>query len=323
MKRVCIIGGETHIGEVTNLRGGAMEVVGAAVREDQVEWAKKAFGVAVVTDYRELLVRDDIDIVAVANENDLRGKVVLDALQASKDVVVDKPLAISDDEQDAIEKLLADHPERRLLMLLTLRGNPLYAGLREVVRHWQLGTPAFTHVRMAVQLKRESRPPWFLDWRRSGGLFPDLLIHGLDQVEWITGKRIVALTANTGNLSDPADPNLHDHAAVYCELDDGSAAVVEGQRMLPSTKGSDYRVSVAGTKGYADLWFAEGRLQVTDPEGVDRPVESLPQAVSVVADWLTGGEVIPLADSLRANRLALLASQSAIGRKRVEVNEPA
>ncbi|MBI3920370.1 MAG: Gfo/Idh/MocA family oxidoreductase [Armatimonadetes bacterium] len=318
MKKVGIIGGETHIGEVTNLRGGALEVVGAAVREDQTKWATEAFGVPVVTDYRELLVREDVDLVAVANENDLRGKVVLDALLAGKDVVVDKPLAITDDEQDAIEKLLADHAERRLLMLLTLRGNSLYAGLRQVVRRGQIGTPAFTHVRMAVQLKRESRPPWFLDWHRSGGLFLDLLIHGLDQVEWATGKRIVALTANMGNLGEPGEANLHDHAAVYCELEDGSAAVVEGQRMLPPTKGSDYRMTVAGTKGCADLSLAEGKLRVTDPDGEDRPLESLPEAVSVVADWLEGGELVPQSASLRANRLALVATESAITHKRVE-----
>ena len=38
-----------------------------------------------------------------------------------------------------------------------------------------------------MQLKREERPPWFLDCRRSGGLFLDLLIHGIDQVEWGAG----------------------------------------------------------------------------------------------------------------------------------------
>jgi predicted dehydrogenase len=179
--------------------------------------------------------------------------------------------------------------------------------------------PAFTHVRMAVQLKRAQRPPWFLDVRRSGGLFLDLLIHGLDQVEWLTGRRIAALTANTGNLGEPADPQLRDHAAVYCELDDGSAALVEGQRMLPGTKGSDYRVTVAGSCGLADLVLAPPSLTVTSPAGAEVAEKDLPSTVSVVADWLAGGSLVGQEASLRANRLALLATVAAQERRRLRV----
>ena len=319
MRRVGIIGGETHIGEITQLTGKELEFVAAAVRTDQVDWAKGQFGCEVVTEAPALLARDDIDLVAVANENDRKAEVVLAALRSGKDAVVDKPLAIAMSEQEEIEVALEQHPERRLLMLLTLRGQPVWAGLREVVQEGRIGTPAFTHVRMAVRLKRDQRPPWFLDVRRSGGLFLDLLIHGLDQVEWITGRRIVALTGSMGNLSDPRDEQLRDHAAVYCELDDGSAAVVEGQRMLPDTKGSDYRVTVAGTKGYADLSAAAKRLVVTSPDAADEVSEDLPDATSVVADWLAGGELVPQAASLRANRLALMATMAADMCERIEM----
>ena len=145
----------------------------------------------------------------------------------------------------------------------------------------------------------------------------DLLIHGIDQVEWITDSRIVALTARTGNLSHPEDTHLRDHASVYCELDSGATAVVEGQRMLPDTKGSDYRVTVAGTLGYADLLQTDNRLIVTTPEAADVPVDELPGPVSLVEDWLRGGDLVPQAASLRANRLALLATRSAAQAERI------
>ncbi len=311
MKRIVIVGGETHIAEVTGLAGELLEIAGCVVREDQVAWAEETFGCPVGTDWRGLVARDDVDIVSVANENDRRAEVVLAALSAGKDVIVDKPLAMTVQEQQAVEAALTEHPERRLLMLLTLRGRPLWAGLREVVRGGRIGAPAFTHVRMAVRLKREQRPPWFLDVRRSGGLFVDLLVHALDQVEWITGRRIVELSANMGNLGDPADAHLRDHAAVYCRLDDGSAALCEGQRMLPDTCASDYRVTVAGTGGFADLAMAAGTLTVTDAAAAGAAVEELPEPVSVVRDWLEGGELVGRAASLRANRLAVLATVAA------------
>jgi len=89
--------------------------------------------------------------------------------------------------------------------------------------------------------------------------------------------------------------------------------------MLPDTKGSDYRVTVAGTEGYADLWAAESRLVVTDAAAADQDVTALPEAASVVADWLAGGSLVPQAASLRANRLAVLATVSAEERRRIEI----
>lgn len=319
MYRVGIIGGETHIGEVTALAGTRLQIVAAAVRDDQADWASETFGCPVVSDYRQLLDEFDPDIVSVANENDLRAEVILAALEAGKDVICDKPLCLSVQDQAAIEDALCRKPDRRVLNLLTLRGQPRWMALRDVVASGRIGAPAFVHVRMAVRLKREQRPPWFLDYRRSGGLFLDLLIHGLDQVEWLTGRRIVAVSANQGNLGDPAAPDLRDHAAVYCELDNGAAALCEGQRMLPDAKGSDYRVTVAGTGGYADFVMAEDRLTVTDRDAADVQVTEAPDAVSVVADWLDGGDVIPQDASLRANRLAILATLAAEYATRLQV----
>ena len=312
-------GGETHIGEITSLSGAQLEIVGSVVREDQRAKAAEEFGAPMYEEESDLYGRARPDIVAIANENDRKADAVLRALREGCDVVADKPLAITFDEQERIEAALADRPERRLLMLLTLRGQPLWAGLREVVRAGSVGSPAFCHVRMAVQLKREARPSWFLDVRRSGGVFLDLLIHGIDQVEWVTGLRVTGMTATMRNLGDPADPNLRDHAAVFCELDNGGSAVVEGQRMLPDTRGSDYRMLVVGTEGYADLSAAEGSLRLTAPSGSDTQVSDLPEPRSVVADWLAEGGLVDQAASLRANRLALLATRSASERTRIPV----
>jgi len=318
MRSVAIVGGETHIGEITQLAGKRLKTVGAAVRAEQIDWAREQFGGLVTTSYEELLQSTSPDIVAVANENDLKAKVVLTALSGGMDVVVDKPLAISLEEQQQIERLLAANPDRRLLNLLTLRGSPEWSGLKRLVDAGVIGRPAFCHVRMAVRLKRSERPPWFLDRRRSGGLFLDLLIHGIDQVEWCMGSRITAMTGGAGNLGFPEDPFLSDHAAVFCELDSGASAIVEGQRMLPDTKGSDYRMTVSGTEGYADLVMGSG-IGLTNSQAAEQSVEDLPEARSVVADWLDGGDLVPQEASLRSNRLAVLATLSAQKAERIAV----
>lgn len=314
MRRVAIIGGETHVGEIARLAGSELEIVGCVVRPERRDQAERDFGCEAFGTEEELLATTRPDIVAVANENDRKAASVRRALNAGCDVVADKPLCIRMEDQDWIEAFLATHPERRLLVLLTLRGEPEWAGLRQVVRDGAIGVPAFAHVRMAVQLKREQRPPWFLDFHRSGGMFLDLLIHGLDMVEWATGQRIMAISAVTGNLGAPEDPTLRDHAAAFCELANGGTAVVDGQRMLPDTVASDYRMTVAGTQGHVDL-VAGRELWVTSPRGHAVEVTALPKARSVVADWLAAADreaaLVPQVASLRANRLAMVATLAA------------
>jgi predicted dehydrogenase len=311
MKKVIIIGGEIHISEITQLAGKELEIAGAAAREDRTEWAAREFSCPVVTDYRELLDRCSPDIAAVSNENDKKAQVITGCLESGLDVIADKPLCLTREEHKKIESVLYDHPERRLLNLLTLRGVPQWRGLMNLVRDGLIGEPAFMHVRMAVQLKREKRPSWFLDSRVSGGPILDLLIHGLDQVEWVTRSAVQSTAAVMGNLSNPRDNNLLDHAAVFCKLKNGGSAVVEGQRMLPETKGSDYRVHVSGTGGYADLDHSAKTVTYTNGDGTARDYTPLPGAVSVVSDWLNGGNLIPQEVSLRANRLALAATEAA------------
>ena len=89
--------------------------------------------------------------------------------------------------------------------------------------------------------------------------------------------------------------------------------------MLPDTCASDYRVTVAGTGGFADLAMAAGTLTVTDAAAAGAAVEELPAPVSVVRDWLAGGELVGQPASLRANRLAVLATVAAQGSGTVTV----
>lgn len=310
MKRTGIIGGETHIGEVTALHGHRLEVSGACAGKDTARANLESLGCPILSSVDDLLATG-LDIVAIANENDARAEAVIPALERGCDVIVDKPLCLSTEDQDRIEVLLAANASQRLLMLLTLRGEPTYAGLRNVVLEGRIGDPVFTHVRMAVRLKRDDRPAWFLDSARSGGLFLDLLIHGLDYLEWMTGRDVVSITAQTGNLANPDDAAIRDHASAYCQLNDGSTALVEGQRMLPDSKGSDYRVHVAGTRGVADLDLVAGSVHITDPGGADTPALLPHERTSVVLDWLDNGNLVPQNASLRANALALAATASA------------
>ena len=60
------------------------------------------------TDYREILDDKDVDAVIIATRHNAHAAMVLEALQAGKHVLVEKPLALEEDELAAIEAFFAD-----------------------------------------------------------------------------------------------------------------------------------------------------------------------------------------------------------------------
>jgi predicted dehydrogenase len=255
------------------------------------------------------------DIVAIANENDEKAAVVLHCLERGKHVIVDKPMALSLEDVDRIERV-AKAKDLRLLMLLTLRGNPWYREVRELVEAGTIGMPIQVYGRMAVELKREQRPTWFLDKRRSGGPILDLAIHAIDQVEWVTGLQLTKVTAYEANISDPEREDLIDSGAMLFSLSNGGTAMMEQNRVMPPGTGSDYRLDVVGTRGQLNLRLGKSITVLTEKGERQLTAADLGPSVSVVADWLNSladGKIpiVPDRDSFRANRIACLAKRAA------------
>lgn len=319
MMRVAIVGGETHIEEITNLDGQKLEIVGVSVRDKQKNWAKELFTTAIYTDYQKLFEEKKPDIVALANENDLKAKVIIEALERGCHVIADKPMAIRLSEVKRIEDLVQKN-ELRFLMLLTLRGNAQYRKVKEIVEGGEIGVPVQCYAKMSVKLKKEERPPWFLDKNRSGGPILDLAIHSLDVIEWIIGLKFIEVTAYESNLSHPEMLNLIDSGAEFFKMENGGTALVEQNRFLPDgwDSWSDYRLNIVGTKGQVNLRFGKSVWIQTQRNKIKEFKSSeLTDNVSVVADWLESLEntsyepIVPDAASIRANKVACLAQEAA------------
>ena len=315
LKKVAIVGGETHIGEVTKLVGVRLEIVGAAVREDQFDKARQDFGGHITKDWRKLLDQAKPEIVAVANENDLKAEVCLEALQRGMHVIVDKPLALTLEDTRAISDA-AERSGKGVLMLLTLRGDPFYRKVREIVLSGEIGEPVQIYGKMSVQLKADKRPPWFLDRRRAGGPILDLASHGIDQFEWATGRKLVEVTAHEANLSRPDMPHLTDSGAMFFRLDNRGTAFIEQNRLMPEGQGSDYRMRVVGTEGQVDMRMGKCLWQQTETGRTDFDINDLGPSLSVVESWLDamdkGSEnLVPDEASFRVNEICCVAIEAA------------
>ncbi len=111
------------------------------VSPELAEQAARQFEAPVVTtDYRELLDRDDIDVIDVCTPSRTHFPLAWDALQAGKHVLCEKPVA--NDFRDTLRAAdLADRKGLRTKLGFTFRYSPAMMYMRELVDQGYIGQP--------------------------------------------------------------------------------------------------------------------------------------------------------------------------------------
>ena len=140
----------------------------------------EALGVTAYEDYQDLLAT--VDIVDVCAPSDLHKELVLQAVEAGKHVVCEKPIALTVEDGEAMIEA-CEQAGVRLFVGMVVRFFPQYLAAQRVVAADKIGDLG------VMRLKRVSYQPigdegWFADEARSGGLLLDIMIHDLDYARW-------------------------------------------------------------------------------------------------------------------------------------------
>jgi predicted dehydrogenase len=149
------------------------------------EFARKWKVPYTTTDYRKLLERRDIDAVVVGIPNDLHRAVVIAAAQSGKHVILEKPIAHTLADANAMIAACKQH-KVKLMYAETICFSPKYARVRKLVEEGAVGK-----VYMLKQGEKHSGPHsnWFYDVRRSGGgALMDMGCHGIEWARWVYDK---------------------------------------------------------------------------------------------------------------------------------------
>jgi predicted dehydrogenase len=162
------------------------EIAGFAAETTQEAQAlAKQYEVPVYDDLSAML--PDVDVVDICTPTHLHHEMVLQAAEAGKHVICEKPLALSVDsarEMVAITRAAGV----RMLVAHVVRFFPEYALARKIVYEGRIGKPGV--VRLSRGSYRPKKPVgnWFLDESKSGGIMMDLMIHDYDYARWIAGE---------------------------------------------------------------------------------------------------------------------------------------
>lgn len=170
------------------------------------------------TDYRQMLVNHpEIELIGIATESGKHAAIALDCIAAGKNLIIEKPIAMSIEDAEAIVstaeiagvKVAACHQNRFNMAIQQLR-QAIEAGRFGKLSHGSI------HVRWNRGRQYYDQAPWRGTWEQDGGTLMNQCIHGIDLLRWMMGDEIEEIYGATRQ-------QFHD----YLEAEDVGVAVVK------------------------------------------------------------------------------------------------
>lgn len=183
-------------------------------------------GVAIETDYRQLVARDDVDIVDIVVPNQLHFETAMTALEHDKHVLLEKPMALTVEHCDTLVSVA----EQRGLTLAVgheLRLSSLWGRVRQLIDAGAIGDPLYTLVELSRFPYRQGAEGWRYDRERVGSWVLEEPIHFFDLARWYMQSvgDPIRVTAR-GNARDPSRRDLYDNFTAVVDYAGGQYAVI-------------------------------------------------------------------------------------------------
>jgi predicted dehydrogenase len=239
----------------------------ADVIESRAQHFAREYGAEAYLDYRRLLDRRDVSVVHICTPSGLHAQMAIDALQAGKHVLVEKPMALT--LQDADRMLSTAHTVgRRLCVVLQNRYNPPMQDLRRVVDEGRLGRLLLGNATIRWYRPQEYyEDGWHGTWAMDGGALMNQSIHHIDALQWLMGEieSVFAYTATLGHRMEAEDTGV-----AVIRFKSGALGVIEGSTITypQNLEGS---VALFGERGSVKVggtalnrkvfWKIEGELE--------------------------------------------------------------
>jgi predicted dehydrogenase len=310
--RVGIIGFEGHTAEITGALDRLPDVEIVAYWDSGGKKQPKLGSAKPYSDWRELLDREKLDVVAVTNNNGERAGVIVEAAKRKINVVAEKPLAIDRAGLAQVGEAV-ERSRISLGMLLPMRYEPRFLALKKIVSEGQVGE--ILQIAGQKSYKLGSRAPWFHKASTYGGSITWVGIHMLDLMRWTSGREFTSVAGfETKRGKDEGDMEIA--TASVLQLDNGGLATLRVDYLRPETATThgDDRLRLAGTKGIVEYQASTGVTLMTS-DGAPKVVSDLPPAQSLFIDYLNAtyngkAPTLPLADIYRICEVTLAAEEA-------------
>ena len=310
--------GRHHARAIAQAPGATLAAIACRSRETADAARKDYPDAAVELDYRALLARRDIHAVDIVVPNDLHEQVGVAALEAGKDVLLEKPLAPT---LAACDRLIETaHRTGRVLSIgHELRLSSQWGRVKALLDAGEIGEPTYAHVSLFRFPYRPGSAGWRHEAERVGSWVLEELVHHFDLVLWYFARWGDPVAVSAVGFSRGGDPALAEVLTATLRFAGGRYAVV-----TLTLTGFEYHVGceVVGDEGALRAWWSGGMDRTREADfglKVQRRGASAPVAVPLVVS----GELFELEEQLRLavgafrERRALVTAEEA--RKSVAV----
>lgn len=285
--RMGLIGGGpgSFIGRIhriaAELDGEAQLVCGAfssdAARSREAGAAYRLPPSRVYASYRQMIEAESalpagerMDFAAIVTPNHLHFDPARRCLENGFHVVVDKPMCFSLAEAQTLKETVA--ASRRLLAVTyTYSGYPLVKQARALVAEGRIGAVRKVYVEYpqgwlsgAVESGGQKQASWRTDPARSGagGAIGDIGTHAMQLAEYVSGQRIVAISAELRTFVPGR--RLDDDSQMQLRFDQGASGLLFATQVAAGEE-NNIRIRVYGDQGGLEWQQADANSLVLRP----------------------------------------------------------
>ncbi|MFZ5974866.1 MAG: Gfo/Idh/MocA family protein [Bacillota bacterium] len=179
-------------------------------------------------DYNVMFDHEQIDLVTVATSSGSHARIALDCIERGCSVIVEKPLALSLEDADAI---IARAKEKRVKVCACHqnRFNRSIQKIREAIEAGRFGRlfHGVANIRWNRGPQYYTQAPWRGTWEHDGGALMNQCIHNIDLLRWMMGNEITEVTGIVDNLNHEYIES-EDLGIAMIKFANGSYGLIEG-----------------------------------------------------------------------------------------------
>lgn len=218
----------------------------------------------------EMLQHPGLDMVTIAVRHPDHVPMAIKILEAGKIAVVEKPVATSVAEMEAMLEVAKRHPHK-LFLRHNRRFEAPFVKVRELINSGLIGEVQYIKLYRSVGFCR--RNDWMTMTEFGGGLFTNWGPHIIDQALQYLDSPVVDLWANIRSVISIGDGD--DHIKLLLKAANGRVADIEisGAHTLPGRE-----LEVQGSRGTL-IYPVDGRIKMryVDPEIEFKPLKPHPE----------------------------------------------
>ena len=327
--RFSVIGiNHSHIyGMVSSLIEGGGQLVAVYSKEPELlpDFTKRYPTAKVAKSETEILEDSSIQLVASAAIPVDRAPIGIRVMKSGKDYMTDKPGILTFDQLKEVKKVQKETKRIYSIVYSERLSNRASVQAGELIQAGAIGKVVQTIGIGPHRMRPTTRPDWFFDPKKAGGILCDIGSHQCDQFLFYTGSKQAEVNfSQIGNFNNPKYPQYSDfgdmsvrspHATGYIRIDwftpEGLDTWGDGRMFILGTEGYiEMRkyIDIAGRKGENHLFLVNQK----ETKYFDCSQVYMPYGEQLVSDVVNRTETAMTQDHcFLATELALTAQKRA------------